>query len=120
VWVRGGTTNGTETMWVRAFDGHDWSNWDTSSLTTHYDPPVTTINGQTLNKDQWAQLKNWLSYSDINGDAATKYQFWDSGTVADSGYFWMPNDPHHAATQPLTCRLRPSTMDGLRGGTTWF
>ena len=30
VWVRGGTSAGSETMWVRAFDGTDWSDWDRS------------------------------------------------------------------------------------------
>jgi hypothetical protein len=34
VWVRGGTTGGTETMWVRAFDGYSWGNWDSFTLTT--------------------------------------------------------------------------------------
>jgi hypothetical protein len=34
VWVRGGQTGGSETMWVRAFDGTDWSAWDSFALTT--------------------------------------------------------------------------------------
>jgi hypothetical protein len=37
--------------------------------------------------DEWAQVQLWLSYSDADGNAATKYQFWDSGTDANSGYF---------------------------------
>ena len=35
VWVGGGTAPGTETMWVRAFDGMNWSNWDSFQLTMH-------------------------------------------------------------------------------------
>jgi hypothetical protein len=34
VWLRGGQTGGSETMWVRAFDGTDWSAWDSFTLTT--------------------------------------------------------------------------------------
>jgi len=28
VWLRGGTVGGSEPMWVRAFDGMAWSQWD--------------------------------------------------------------------------------------------
>jgi hypothetical protein len=34
VWVRGGQTPGTENMWVRVFDGTDWSAWDLFTFTT--------------------------------------------------------------------------------------
>jgi hypothetical protein len=34
VWVRGGMAGGSETLWVRAFDGTDWSDWDSFTLTT--------------------------------------------------------------------------------------
>jgi hypothetical protein len=34
VWVRGGTAGGSETMWVRAFDGNDWGAWDAFTLLT--------------------------------------------------------------------------------------
>ena len=33
-WVRGGQTSGNETMWVRGFDGAEWSAWDPFSLMT--------------------------------------------------------------------------------------
>ena len=33
-WIRGGQTAGSETMWVRAFDGTDWSTWDAFTFTT--------------------------------------------------------------------------------------
>src|SRR5262245_25961105 len=69
VWVRGGTVSGSETMWVRAFDGADWSNWDTFSLTTvPNNRPVATINDHSVRINEWAQIKNWLSYADADGD----------------------------------------------------
>jgi hypothetical protein len=46
VWVQGGSANGTDSMWVRAFDGHAWGNWDIFTLTTHNTPPVATISLQ--------------------------------------------------------------------------
>ena len=33
-WVRGGQMASTDLMWVRAFDGTDWSAWDPFTLTT--------------------------------------------------------------------------------------
>jgi hypothetical protein len=33
-WVRGGQAAGTETMWVRGYDGTSWSAWDAFLLTT--------------------------------------------------------------------------------------
>src|SRR5262245_46452435 len=65
VWVQGGNANGTDSMWVRAFDGHMWSNWDIFTLTTHDDPPTVLVTDHTLNMGQWAQMKNWISYSDV-------------------------------------------------------
>jgi hypothetical protein len=32
VWVRSGQVAGSETMWVRAFDGTEWSAWDPFAL----------------------------------------------------------------------------------------
>jgi endoglucanase len=34
VWMGGATAAGSETMWVRASDGLDWSNWTSFTLTT--------------------------------------------------------------------------------------
>ena len=94
VWVRGGQAGGTETMWVRAFDGTDWSGWDSFTFTTLANtPPVATINDHSLHTNEWSQVKNWLSYSDADGNAATQYQFWDEGR-RNSGYFWTPGNAH--------------------------
>ena len=53
-------------------------------------PPVATIADHSLQTNQWSQVASWVSYSDADGNAATQYQFWDSGTGANSGYFWTP------------------------------
>jgi hypothetical protein len=119
VWVKGGSTGGTESMWVRAFDGNEWGNWDIFTLTTIQNTtPVATINDHTLAANTWGQVKNWLTYSDANGDAATKYQFWDSGTGATSGYFWTPTDTHHAANTTLEVLAADLDSVWVRGGST--
>jgi hypothetical protein len=37
--------------------------------------PVATINNQSLKVSEWAQIKNWLFYSDADGNPAVSYQF---------------------------------------------
>ena len=72
VWVRGGTAGGSETMSVRAFDGTDWSGWDTFTFTTlPNNLPSALINDHSLHTNEWSQVNNWLSYSDADGNAAT-------------------------------------------------
>jgi hypothetical protein len=98
VWLSAGSAGGSETLWVRAFDGTDWSSWDSFTFTTIPNtPPVATIADHTLHNNTWAQVSSWLNYSDANGDVATKYQFWDSGSGANSAYFWTPGNTHWAA-----------------------
>src|SRR4051794_39391591 len=78
--------------------------------------PVVSISDHTLNKDAWAQVKNWLSYSDADGDPAVTYQFWDSGTGADSAYFWTPTNAHVAANTTLEVAASDLADVLLRGG----
>ncbi|HMM88300.1 hypothetical protein [Bradyrhizobium sp.] len=117
VWLRAGSAGGSETLWVRAFDGTDWSNWDSFTFTTVPNtPPVATINDQTLHNNTWAQVSNWLSYSDANGDVATKYQFWDGGTGANSGYFWTPDNTHWSANTTVEVSAEDLANVWVRGG----
>ena len=62
VWIRGGMATGSETMWVRAFDGMDWSAWDSFTFTTQPNhPPVATIDDHSLAVNQWSQVAGWIS-----------------------------------------------------------
>ena len=50
---------GSETMWVRAFDGTDWGDWEKFTFTTIPNtPPVATISDQSLHVNQWAQVSD--------------------------------------------------------------
>ncbi|WP_342724445.1 hypothetical protein AAFG07_36325 [Bradyrhizobium sp. B097] len=117
VWLRAGSIGGTETIWARAFDGTDWSTWTSFTFTTIPNtPPVATINDQQLHTNTWAQVTNWLSYSDANGDAATKYQFWDSGTAATSAHFWTPTNSHWAANTTIDVSAADLANVWIQGG----
>jgi hypothetical protein len=119
VWVQGGQTPGSETMYVRAFDGTDWSAWDSFNFTTLPNtPPVATINDHSLQTSEWSQVAGWLSYSDADSDAATQYQFWDDGTAANSGYFWTPNNAHNPAGTAITVAASDLNNVWVQGGQT--
>lgn len=116
-WLRSGSTGGSETMWIRAFDGTDWSNWSTFTFTTVLNAtPVATISDQSLHVNQWTRVSPLLSYSDANGDAATKYQFWDSGASATSAYFWTPTNTHWAANTTIEVSAAELADVWIQGG----
>ena len=116
-WVRGGAATGSETMWVRAYDGAVWSNWDTFTLTSTNTAATATVNDHTLNAAQWAQLVNWTTSSDADGDAITKYQIWDGGGAANSAYFWTPTNSHVAAGTAVDVAASDLANVWVQGGT---
>jgi hypothetical protein len=117
VWVRGGTAGGSETMSVRAFDGIDWGPWDTFTFTTTPNsPPVAVVGDQTLSRNEWAQITSWLSFSDADGQPATKFQFYDNGLAATSGYFWTPSNPHHSPGTTIEVLASELANVWVRGG----
>ena len=102
---------------MRAFDGTDWSAWDSFTFNTLANtPPVATINDHSLHTNEWSRVTNWISYSDADGNAATQYQFWDSGPASNSGYFWTPDNSHHAADTAITVAASDLNNVWVRGG----
>ena len=117
VWIRGGQSSGSETMQVRAFDGTDWSAWDSFTLTTLSNtPPVATINDHSLPPTNGRKSTNWISYSDAENNAATQYQFRDTGTDASSGYFSTASNAHWAANTDITVAAADLQSVWIRGG----
>ena len=117
VWVRGGQTAGTETLWVRAFDGQQWSAWDSFNFTTiaNKAPEVTTYH-QTVGINELSQASWFIDYTDPDGDEITQFRFWDGGTGATSGYFSTPDNSHHAAGTAITVDAAHLEDVGFRGG----
>jgi hypothetical protein len=103
--VEGGTVSGSETMYVRAFDGRDWSVWDPFTLTTVGAPntaPVATIGDHSGLVGERAQVLPWVSYSDADGNAAVYYQFVDTNSAAGSAQLWTAGTGYQAANANLT------------------
>ena len=121
-WVRGGAVTGGELMWVRAFNGTTWSDWDPFTLTTSdaapgpNTAPVATVNDQTLQIDEAIGLETLISVSDADGDTITQYQLYDSGTAADSGYFFSTNGGQRPAGEYVTIGAADLDAVELRAG----
>jgi len=80
--------SGTDALWVRAYDGILWGAWTpfhVSAPTNH--APVATGANVTATHNQNISATSLFSVSDADGDAITKYQFWDSTSDALSGHF---------------------------------
>jgi len=103
VWIRGGQAGGSENMYVRAFDGTAWSEWDNFIFTTQpNNAPDVWINHPFSETSEWSHVGSWVSYSDHDGDAATHYQFRDDGLAPNSAILWTPDDSHHPAGTEIT------------------
>lgn len=91
VWVGGATATGTETMYIRSFDGTDWSTWGAFDFTAQPNaPPVATLGDFLLFPNTWAQVTAFggPSYSDPDGDPAVLYQFVDTGNEPGGARLW--------------------------------
>jgi len=90
VWVRGDMVAGSETMSVRAFDGIDWSAWDSFTLTTRpiNHAPIVTAPDFTASHNQNIGASSLFSVSDADNDTINNYQFWDSTADPTSGH-WL-------------------------------
>jgi hypothetical protein len=116
--IRAGSVGGTDQMFVRAFDGIDWGNWLTFNVNSINNPPIASIDNQTIFIDQWRQLSTVLGYADPAGTPAVRYEFWDTGTVATSSYLYSSRSEHHPAGAGNSFILEAAELNSvwLRGG----
>ncbi|WP_375787265.1 hypothetical protein ACE10Z_06865 [Bradyrhizobium sp. Pha-3] len=70
----------SDTLYVRANDGSEWSNWKAFTATaTNQAPTVAVANVVTVSGQAFAAA-NLVTATDADGDAITKYALWDSNT----------------------------------------
>ncbi|WP_298380269.1 hypothetical protein [uncultured Bradyrhizobium sp.] len=70
---------GSDTLWVRAFDGYLWSDWKSFVISPADHAPVVTAANVTGARGQLSVAESSLfSASDADGDTITKYAFWDT------------------------------------------
>ncbi|MGY3698448.1 autotransporter passenger strand-loop-strand repeat protein [Bradyrhizobium sp. USDA 3240] len=70
----------SDTLYVRANDGSEWSTWTAFTATaTNQAPTVSVANVVTVSGQTFAAA-NLVTATDADGDAITKYALWDSNT----------------------------------------
>ena len=91
VWFRSDAAPGTQTLFLRGFDGLNWSAWEAFDLETRLNTaPSATVADQTALPNQWRLLSDVLSFTDADGDPLQRLELWDdeggNNWWADGGY----------------------------------
>ena len=78
-----GPSGATDQLWVRAFDGTDWSDW----VEFHADvpanhAPVVATGDTSLGLNQSVAASSLFTVFDADRTAITKFQFWDDNATA--------------------------------------
>jgi autotransporter passenger strand-loop-strand repeat protein len=78
--------SGADTLWVRAYDGFQWSAWSNSFTMTGPgdNPPVVAVSNGALATGRSAAASSLFSAKDPDGDSISTYALWDS---TGSGHF---------------------------------
>ena len=93
--------SGSDDLWVRAFDGFDWSAWKEFHVNAPVEArPVVTAPDFAASHNQDIAASALFSVTDGDGDAITKYQFWDSTTDPASGH-WVVNGMVQGTNQAI-------------------
>lgn len=114
--VHGGTVGGSETMWVRAFDGTECGAWDSFSLTTLPNSAPEAAAGATLKVHEGVRLRDLVSAADADGHAITAYQIYDSGLAGDGACFSSGSGARYQAGYYQTLTAAEFDAAWLHGG----
>ncbi|CAN7322707.1 matrixin family metalloprotease [Bradyrhizobium sp. LjRoot220] len=81
--------SGADDLWVRAFDGIGWGDWEAFRVTAPLNqaPVVTAPDFTASTPSQNVAVTSLFSVSDADSDTISKYQFWDSSNDPLSGHF---------------------------------
>ena len=74
-------------LWVRAYDGVLWSDWESFNLNVVDHAPVVTAQDRAASHMAIFAAASLFSVTDADGDAIAAYQFWDSTADPASGYW---------------------------------
>jgi hypothetical protein len=117
---RAGTLQGAELVYVRAYDGVDWSAWVNWTMTSFNSVPVVTPAANTLvTTGQAVALSSLFSFADADGDALNSMNLYDAG--AGGGFLRIQRrcaagadaDPDHGRAARADRVRRRGDTDGL-------
>ncbi|MGY3693161.1 autotransporter passenger strand-loop-strand repeat protein [Bradyrhizobium sp. USDA 3240] len=70
----------SDTLFVRANDGSEWSTWKSFTATATNQAPTVSVSNVVTVSGQTFAAANLVTATDADGDAITKYALWDSNT----------------------------------------
>ena len=89
IWFKGHDWAGSQNLWIRAFDGNAWSEWDQFAINTHASSnqaPGTYVDDVWVKTGVWTQLADVSSFWDNDGDAIVSYELWNAD--GDTTTWW--------------------------------
>ena len=83
--------SGSDQLWVRAYDGFQWSRWSEFHVTAPIDAaPIAVASDFSATHNQNIAASALFSVTDAENDTIAAYQFWDSTADPASGH-WSIN-----------------------------
>jgi hypothetical protein len=103
-------------LWVRAYDGIEWSAWQSFNISAPNHAPVSSGVDVAASKGQAFAATSLFSASDADSsDTITHYQFWDSTSDPNSGHFTV-NGVAQAAGQAISVSAAQLSQTGFQSG----
>ncbi|PRY95613.1 putative secreted protein (type I secretion substrate) [Hasllibacter halocynthiae] len=110
--LQGDAHAGTQTLWMRAYDGQDWSAWSAFDLTTQRAAnhvPELSVRDVTLAPGERLGLEAFATFSDADGDVPTHYRIYDPS----GGHNWLVEGVARDASGGAS--VFPPALLGLQG-----
>ena len=105
IWIKGDSSDSTQTLQIRAWDGLTWSDWDNFTLTTTNANSKPTVSTTKITLDSGhsnhSYLAEKITFSDPNGDSVVKYEIKDTTGIQNFHNFSLYNyaKPHLTNTE---------------------
>jgi hypothetical protein len=108
--------SGANDLWLRTFDGQQWSAWKEFHVNAPINHvPVIAASDQAVSHGANVAASSLFSVSDADGDAMTRYQFWDSTADPASGHF-VVNGAAQGANQSIDVSAAQFAQTTFRSG----
>jgi hypothetical protein len=112
------SVSGSDQLWVRVSDGVLWSDWESFNVNAPVDhTPTVTAPNYTASHNQNIVASSLFSVSDLDNDAIAAYQFWDSTSDPNSGYWVVGGvaQPSGQAISVTPSQLASATFQSASG-----
>ncbi|CAN7258582.1 hypothetical protein LJR220_001128 [Bradyrhizobium sp. LjRoot220] len=107
----------TDTLYVRANDGAEWGAWQRFTASPYVNQaPLVSVSPAAMISDDTASVSLLLAATDLDGDAITKYQLWDSTTDPSSGH-WVVNGVAQATNAAIEITADQLSQTSFHAGT---